>query len=278
MLAQEQEQRGSLPSQSSAAGRESEEAYQRAIQAQTGLVQANQNQDGQRAKLGRYLNNLGKLLAADRRWDEAEKTFVEVINMIHRTRRNLPGPRLAAPPVPLYNLATLPWLRSQETKHEVNKAHVAGAIEKARLAKNALERLREEFPEVPGYREELANVYAFLGWKEQVKTGHADLEQAIGLSTELARRFPNVPKYQLRLADACRFMAENLLKQNESVKAEAFARKSIEQIEKLKSRYPKVPEYVNVSLGRAFYELAVTLKEETAAWPRSSSRREGQSL
>ena len=55
VLAKEQQRRGSPRSQDSVDARESEEAYQKAITAQTELVRANQNKPEQRAKLGRYL-------------------------------------------------------------------------------------------------------------------------------------------------------------------------------------------------------------------------------
>jgi tetratricopeptide (TPR) repeat protein len=253
----EQELRSSLPLQSSVAGRESEEAYRRAIQAQTGLIQASQGQPGQRTKLARYLNNLGKLLAADHRWDEAEKTFREVIEMVADTER-LPGPRWQRARAS-HNLATLPWLASLETKVPVNTSTVAAALEQVRSARDALERLSEEFPEVARYREELAVVNVFLGRIERGKTAQADLERALGLANELAERFPNVPRYRVLQADACRALAEDLLGRQERDKAESFARESIARLDPLKARYPHVPEYLNVALGRGFYQLARTL-------------------
>jgi hypothetical protein len=119
VLAKLQEQRGSSPSQTSVAGRESDRVYQRAIQAQRGLVQSSHGRPGQRAKLGRYLNNLGKLLAADQRWDEAEKTFREVINLVADTER-LPGPRWQHARAS-YNLGTLPWLRTRFIKEAAGR-------------------------------------------------------------------------------------------------------------------------------------------------------------
>ena len=76
-------------------------------------MQSSQSQPGQRAKLGRYRNNLGKLLVADHRWDEAEKTFREVINLVADTER-LPGPRWQHARAS-YNLAILPLRRSLES-------------------------------------------------------------------------------------------------------------------------------------------------------------------
>jgi tetratricopeptide (TPR) repeat protein len=268
VLAKEQELRGSSTSQTSVAGRESDRVYQRAIQAQTGLVQSSHGQPGQRAKLGRYLNNLGKLLAADDRWDEAEQTFREVLNLVADTER-LPGPRWQHARAS-YNLGTFPWLRTHFIG-EVTNAEVAGSLEKFQSARMMFERLREEFPDVPNYREELANVYTFLGRFYRGKAGQADLERALGLSSELADRFPNVPKYRMLSADVCRALADHLLAHNEVARAESFARESIAQLDRLKAHYPKVPEYLNVALGRSFYQWAKTLVGDIAS-TRSAAR------
>jgi hypothetical protein len=127
---------------------------------------------------------------------------------------------------------------------------------------------------VPNYREELANVCTFLGRLDRGKAGQADLERALGLSSELADRFPNVPKYRMLPAYVCRALAENLLARNDAAAAESFARKSIAQLDVLKARYPKVPEYLNVALGRSFYQWAKTLVGDIAS-ARSAARDSG---
>jgi tetratricopeptide (TPR) repeat protein len=272
VLAKLQEQRGFSRSPTSDSGRESERVYQRAIQAQAGLVQSSHGQPGQRAKLGRYLNNLGNLLAAGHRWDEAEKTFREVIDLVKDTDR-LPGSRWQHARAS-YNLGTLPWLRTLEIREAAKNAQAAGSSAKIQSARMVFERLREEFPEVPSYREELAKVCTFLGRLERDKAGQADLERALGLASELADRYPNVPKYRMLPADVCRALAENLLARNDATAAESFARKSIAQLDTLKSRYAKMPEYLNVALGRSFYQWAKTLVADVAL-ARSAARETG---
>ena len=271
VLAKLQEQRGSSPTQTTGAGGESERVYQRAIQAQTGLVQSSHGQPGQRAKLGRYLNNLGSLLAAGHRWDEAETTFREVIKVVADTE-SLPGSRWQHARA-TYNLGILPWLRTLDSGEAAKNAQAAGSLEKIQSARMVFDRLREEFPEVPSYREELANVCTFLGRLDRGgKAGQANLERALGLASELADRFPNVPKYCMLPASVCRALAENLA-QRDAAAAESFARKSIAQLDLLKARYPKVPEYLNMALGRSFYQWAKTLGDIARA--RSAARDTG---
>ena len=272
VLAKLQEQRGFSSSQTSVTGREAERVYQRAIETQRGLVQSSHDQPGQRAKLGRYLNNLGKLLATDHRWDEAEKTFREVITVVADTER-LPGSRWQHGRAS-YNLGILPWLRTLDIRDAAKNAQAAGSLEKIQSARMLFERLQEEFPEVPNYREELANVYTFLGRLEGGKAGQANLEHALGLARELADRFPNVPKYRMLPGEVCRALAENLLLRNDAAAAEPFARESITQLDILKARYPKVPEYLNVALGRSFYQWAKTLVGDIAP-ARSTARETG---
>ena len=199
VLAKEQQRRGSPRSQGSVDAQQSEEAYQKAITSQTELVRANQSKPEQRAKLGRYLNNLGNLLAADRRWDEAAKAFVDVIDSVADTEK-LPGLRWQRARASS-NIGTLPWGRFSDTKESVDKASAAKGLEKVHSAQEALERLSEEFPVVPAYREELALVCGFIGQHERGKTGRAALEQALDLSRNLARTIsdsPQVPRTAFR--------------------------------------------------------------------------------
>ena len=114
-------------------------------------------------------------------------------------------------------------------------AQNAGSLEKIQSARMVFERLREEFPEVPAYREELAVVLTFLGRLERGKAGQADLERALSLANELADRFPNIPKYQMLPADVCRALAENRLWDKDAARAESFARKSVEPLDVLKA-------------------------------------------
>ena len=113
------------------------------------------------------------------------------------------------------NLGTLPWRRYSDTKESVDKATAAKGLERVHSAKEALERLSEEFPGVPAYREELALVGDFIGQHERGKTGRAALERALNLSRNLAERFPTVPKYHVLHSDVCRSMARELLSQQD---------------------------------------------------------------
>ncbi len=126
LLARETELRGSPPSQSSADGRASQAAYQKAIRTQEELVQESRDGPEQRAKLGRYLNNLGKLQVANHQWEQAEQTFLRVIALVPDSDKT-PGSRWQRARAS-YNLGTLPWHRSLESNEPVSRALADAAL------------------------------------------------------------------------------------------------------------------------------------------------------
>src|SRR5262249_53427977 len=138
VLAREAEQQG-LPMPAS------EGAYQEAIHKQAELVKQGQGQTEQRAKLGRYLNNLGKLLLEGRRPDEAEKYFRQAIDLVGDPgEHDLPGRRWQYARN-AYNLGTILVDRSEAGAK-------AEGLELMRKAKAHLMHLGEEFPDVPQYQ------------------------------------------------------------------------------------------------------------------------------
>jgi hypothetical protein len=88
------------------------------------------------------------------------------------------------------------------------KTRATQGQESIRTARDLLEGLRQEFPEVPPYREELVEVHANLGKLEQRSNRHAqaiaDLRRAEVLADQLVGEFPDVPKHRVQAATVCR--------------------------------------------------------------------------
>ena len=73
---------GSCGRPSPIAPAEAKQAYRSALSAQERLAKEHRERPAQRAKLGRYLNNLGRFLTQTDRSDEAEKTFLAAFELI----------------------------------------------------------------------------------------------------------------------------------------------------------------------------------------------------
>jgi tetratricopeptide (TPR) repeat protein len=247
-------------------GSASEEAYQKAIRVQEGLVEQERGRTERQAKLGRYLNNLGKLLVAGQRFDEAEKCFRRAIELVgDPDPRGLPGRRWQYARN-AYNLGTLLVRRSEA---------VAEGLELMRKAKGLLMRLGEEFPDVPQYRRELALICSTLGrilsLKGQDDEARDDFKLAVDRLRRLVDLFPKVPAYRILYARTCLLRAKNL-GQTDRDAARAAASAAIEQLEPMAERHPDVPAY-RVELGRASARLAWILCEDHPAEARAPAER-----
>jgi tetratricopeptide (TPR) repeat protein len=194
------------------------------------------------------------LLAAVRRRDEAEEEFRRVLKLVPDSER-WPGPRWQHARA-AHNLGVLLVERSEAREQ---------GLEKIRTAQSLLEGLRQEFPDVPQYREELAVVSTNLGMSERWATGEAqalhDLRRGAEVSEQLVQEFPTVPRYRVRYADACRHLAGSLA-QTDPAHAEELARKSIELLTELAPSRSELPTYLGASLGRAYSDLGRILVRE----------------
>jgi tetratricopeptide (TPR) repeat protein len=272
-LAKEAELHGSPPSRDSREARASEEAYREAIRGQEALVQEDLSQARsgavarrelvqQRTRLGRFRNNPGKLLEADRRYGEAEREFRGVLDLVPNSESS-PGPRWQYARA-AHNLGTLLLGRAEGAEGADQKSLIAQGLESLRMARDLLKDLRREFTEVPQYREELAHVYANLGEVElglkQYAQAMDDLLQAEGLTDQLVAESPNVPKHRLQSSRVCQLLSRTALSQKDAARAVAYADKSIEQLTSLKRLYPDLPSFVGGSLGRADLRSAQALQ------------------
>jgi tetratricopeptide (TPR) repeat protein len=271
LLARDAELGGSLDSADSPESRATTEAYLRAIFRQEERVakalirdEAGRHLLEQRARLGRFRNNLGRLLAAESRFDQAEHEFRRVLDLIPKSDRS-PGARWQRARG-VNNLGVLLLQRAAAATESERKALIAQAVAFIRTAIDLLEGLGQEFPEVPPYREELVDAYANLAQIEQSSKDHAramdDLRRAEALSGELDRVSPTMPRYRVQAARLCQLMAMAHLLQKKTGPAEEYARKSIERLTSLEPIYHGMPGYLRASLGRGYLRLAQVLAEK----------------
>ncbi len=216
----------------------SELAYAEAIGALKALVEeasaqtrsgaAGQDLVQQRAKLARFRNNLAKVLFAGGRIQEAEVELRGALDAVPDWERS-PGSRWQRARA-AHNLGVLLMSQRGGATGPDAQSRANQGDEFIRAARDLFEGLRQEFPDVPSYREELAQAYATLATIEQRRHRHAealdDLRQAeAALVDRLVEEFPGVPKYRVQSAEVCRLMAQCLAQatrhdRSESVRTE----------------------------------------------------------
>jgi serine/threonine-protein kinase len=228
-----------------------ETAYLAALKAQRDLVERNRNRPEAREKLARYLNNLSILLYATARPEEAEESLKEALRLLWdvcNQNRFLPGPR---------------WQYSRaENNLAMNlkdrRGHSLPMLENAR---ELLDSLKQSYPMIPQYQQELASVESNLGLLKREsgppKEAAEHYQRALDLLKALKEAHPEVPdyrhKYALALFDLNLFRAQVNL-----ADAEPAFDESVSIQEKLVADYPEVAEYPS-TLGRDLYDWAELL-------------------
>lgn len=250
LWARQAEARGALATRKSERARASEQAYRDALRLQEELVKEQPGRADLRAKLGRYRNNLGKLLGATGREDLAETVLRAALALVSESP-TLPGERWQS----ARNKNNLGTLLARQ-KPRANEA--LGLLWEAR---DQLERLTKEFPTMPQYRQELASVFLNLGKLEkengQPTQALNDLKRALQLRKTLVDDSLNFPEHRIDLAIVASELAY-LLIASDPAAAETVAREALEGLAKLADHRPPIPSYVN-ALGRAQYEMAQLL-------------------
>jgi len=246
LLAQQAEALGALATRKSERARASEHAYREALRLQEELLKEQPGRASLQAKMGRYRNNLGKLLGATGREDLAEAEIRAALTLVNESPV-LPGERWQMARAK-NNLGTL--LARQKPR----------ANEGLRLlgeARDQLERLTKEFPAVPQYQQELASVFRNLGLAEengQPTQALEDLKRALEIRKKLVDDAPNFPTHRMDLAVVACEVAYLLAASNASA-AESVARAALQSVAKLADHQPPIPSYMD-ALGRAYYEMA----------------------
>jgi tetratricopeptide (TPR) repeat protein len=249
LWARQAEARGALEARKSELARASEQAYREALGLQEAMVKEQPGRADLRAKLGRYRNNLGKLLGATRRLSEAEAELRAAL-LLAGESPTLPGERWQSARTK-NNLGTL--LASQESR-------AAEGLGLLREARDGLERLTKEFPTIPQYRQELASVTRNLGKalaNGQSAQALSDLKEALRIRKQLVEDSPGFPEYRMELAVLAQEVAY-LVAARDPAAAETIAREAVSALSELALREPPIPSYVH-AVGRAHYELAQLL-------------------
>jgi len=247
------EARGALASGNSESARVIEQAYRDALRLQEELVKGQPDRADLRAKLGRYRNNLGKLLYATGRLDAAETELRAALAMV-QDPPTLPGERWQSARAK-HNLGGLLAKRGLLAKQGTMAEE---GLKLLRAAQDQLETLTQEFPAVPQYRQELASVCLQLGQLEEKARqptqalGH--LERALQLLKKLVADFPDLPDHRLAFAEVANAVAYHLCSSNPAL-AETTTREAVGSMDKLADHQPPVPSYLN-ALGLAYHEMA----------------------
>jgi tetratricopeptide (TPR) repeat protein len=112
------------------------------------------------------------------------------------------------------------------------------------------EKLAAEFPNLPVYREELAETYNNLGillggLGELSRPGEAETahRQALAIQEKLVTEFPSVPRYRGILAVSHGSLGLLLVNQGKRNEAEAAYRQALALREKLVDDFPNMPEF-----------------------------------
>jgi tetratricopeptide (TPR) repeat protein len=136
-----------------------------------------------------------------------------------------------------------------------------------------LEKLVDEFPAVPGYRDLLARSHAALGVafgsQGKQREEEASYRAALAIQEQLAADSPAVPDYRNDLASTYSNLGSALLREGKQ-EAEIVLRQGLAIAEKLVAEFPTVPEYrdllgsIQSSLGGAILHVS---KEPEKALP-----------
>jgi serine/threonine-protein kinase len=230
-------------------------AYLAALKTQQDLVERNRGRPEAREKLARYLNNLSILLYATERPEDAEESLNEALRLLWDVcdkKRNLPGPH---------------WQCSRvENNLALNLKDRGGrSLQRAEeLLDNAwtlLNSLRQLYPMIPQYRQELASVESNLGLLKR-ETGRPQeaakhYESALDLLKTLMDAHREVPDYRHKYALAL-FDLNLLRAQDKPDDAERAFDESVSIQKRLVADYPEVAEYPS-TLGRDHYDWAELL-------------------
>jgi tetratricopeptide (TPR) repeat protein len=227
--------------------KDAEGAYREAVALQEGLVKQDERNAEYRHAWAVYADNLGGLLLEMKRGKEARELLASSLDALTRLTAEYPSIIDYR-----WELADSQVRRLQQQL--ITKENVDVKPLQELLAQ--LEELIEAYPNVPGYRERLGNIYTTLG---HLGHGEQAFRQAVTLWEQLAQAFPQSPGYQDRLATAWYNLGFFHGARSRPVDAETESRKAAEIGEELVGRYPTIPAY-REHLSRYYNQLGVVLK------------------
>ncbi len=215
---------------------EAEQAFRDALALRQRLVDDGGGADDRR-ELAAVGGNLGVLLLDWGRYAEAETLLRQSL----RLREEMAA--ASADPA-----ARLDTARGQDNLGLLLAAVGRGdeAEQAFRKAIDVLQRLKDEYPAVPDYRQELAVGYIDLGnlWRDTKPVKAEEFyRQALALRTALVADFPTVPVYRQEQAAAFHSLGFVLQAAGRQDDADEAYGQAMGIEEKLVSDYPTVPDY-----------------------------------
>lgn len=163
------------------------------------------------------------------------------------------------PMEPKFRLALARAYLNYHAIAEVCNEHVY-ATEIRQSATSILERLVNDFPEVPDYRCELSETLILTAQSDDASEQDRmeKITRAASLSQSLNRDFPTIPRYQIALARGLNLQA-TLVRPIDLELADSIHRRSTDLLQRLSQRFPEVAAY-RVYLATALREHGATLR------------------
>ncbi len=150
-----------------------------------------------------------------------------------------------------------------------SNAEFAAVLEAKNKATQILQKLAQEYPNVPDYRQDLSETYAMLAeqrafapqeaGQEAAQRSRTMMEKGLAISEELVAEHPNVPDYALTQI-YIRLRLAGLFQQSDPAAAQTHLEKTLELQTALCHRFPQTASYnmwmavVQESLGTLFQQ------------------------
>ena len=174
---------------------------------------AGRDLEQQRTALGRFRNNLGKLLDANGRPVEAENEFRGVLELFTDSEK-LAGPRWQRARA-AHNLGQVLLKRREGVTASEQKARTAGGWSPSRRRKSCSRgsgRSSRKCHSIAKSSPRCTRTWELIEQKKkQYPEAVVDLRRARDLSDQLVAEFPTVPKHRVQSAEIDRLLAANLL-------------------------------------------------------------------
>jgi eukaryotic-like serine/threonine-protein kinase len=193
---------------------------------------------GARLDVARGQDNLGVLLAAVGRGEDAQHAFQQACDLLQQLKQEYPAvPDYRQELAVSFNHLGNLW-RDTRPKESEKAYRDSLALRKS---------LADDFPTVPLYRQELAASYHSLGFALQAAGRQDDAEEAYGQAVrileKLVRDYPNTPDYPYQLAGSYNNHGVLLQTTNRLTDAEKLYDKAKALLEKLTAAHADAPSY-----------------------------------
>ena len=233
---------------------DAERTLRRALEVRRGIVADLPNAPNARWYLAEGLNSLSNFFEWIGRHKEALAARTEGIELSEALVKTYPGNQR-------YRQALSMLLFNNAAFHQGNPNE---ELQFYRAAIGHIDKLAEQFPSRPQYREQLAELHYALGVR-LLDGGHtsdaeASLKLALGLQEKLVAAFPQVPAYRSELARTQAAVHRTRMRPGRGTEAEAVEayRQAMEPARKLIKDFPEVPAY-QYTLSRELLRLAEVL-------------------